>query len=327
MNKNILAIIGLCLSLVSLNAAPSTGLPGSERIKARMAQAAASAASVTTPAENIGFRISPVRIVPQGSRSRTAALDNLFGDLESGRPLDIVTGLPTDGSQYTEVGNKVTWDAFAYSQEGEFLIPGESGWALNWVVDIFTKDGTDGISINETRFSLGSSDFQNVLGHTSQWWGNWYDLYARGYKAGINPNSPIVTGPGDQKVSLVRVIVWSRLFNGAGTMAGELEIQGFIESQRDPVTDRQTYGLKLEVDLLNGAHGERSVETNPVEATPVNPVLEITGNMVRLTAGNGSIYLESSPDLVNWTRATGFVAQGYELPVSGGQQFYRAVRQ
>lgn len=330
-NYTVSALIGL-LSLSALVAAPSTGLPGGER-KVTAASAArvstqAGPQEPSTPATNVGIRIKPIRIVPAGSTSRTAALDNLFGDLENGRPLDIVIGdLPATGSEYSEIGDKVPWTAFGYAGTGEFLLPGESGWTVEWLVEIYTLDGTDNISFNEARFSFTSSDLENVLGHTSQWWDNWYSLYARGYKAGMNPNSPVITGPGDQKVSIIRVVAWSRLFNGAGTPEGAAEIKTFVENHRDPNTDRNTYGLKLEVDLINGAHGERMVETNPVEVAPVYPVLEISGGMVRLVQGNGLIYLESSLDMKTWTRVSNFVAQGYEHPVSGEQQFYRAARQ
>lgn len=345
-----LAMVALIIgNLGNINAAaPQTG-PGSGSVALKRYSIGRMSVDIPT---NVGVRITPILIVPDGSPARTAGLDAIFGDFEAGRPfVELPFGMPpeTPGG-YTVITNTgmVEWHSFAYAQEGHFFagvvdpdgeFQNETGWVVNWFVELFSLDGSDSVALSDIRFSFTSNDLENSLGHTAQLWQKWYSLYARGYKQGMNMNSPIITGDGEQKAARVAVVMWSRLYNGAGTTPGAEEIRTWVGGF-------ENFTLLLEIDLVNGFHAEAMVQTNPPEVVPepegtpvLTPQILADGRLKITLSGvindeRGKYIIEVAGALDGeWTNLLDderFVAMGYThtFPPGEGQQelYFRAHR-
>lgn len=302
MNKILLAIIGLLLSVGNIFASPSTsGGSGTPVLQHRLTPLAVP--DLAPFGANI--KITPVVAVPSISPGFSGMLANLFGDIESGRPLErLPLGVaPTSPSGYSVIDRQVySAAAFATAETGAPMFAGklnpesplekERGYTAGWVLEMSSADGTDSVSLSMARFSFTSSDLENSLGYTSQLWEKFYSQYARGYKA----NGDVVTaGDGDILVKKVVLFAWSRLYNGGGTEAGLNEIFGFVNSFSN-------FTLTFEVFLPNGQSAMRMVETNP---QPGKLAISREGSRVTVTVIEGSRYiLQTSTDMINWTDDT-----------------------
>lgn len=298
--KNILlAIIGLFLSARTLSAAvPQTGKGSGTAISHGISR--------LDPPNLAPFgadlKITPVYAVPAISPGFPGMLDNLFGDIEAGRPLETLPMgvLPDSPSGYSVIEGHQVYGAaaFASADGGVPMFAGvlnpqppfnnERGYTVGWIIEISSADGTDSVSISMARYSFTSSDFLNSLGYNGQLWEKAYSLYARGYKAN---GDVLIVGGGDTLVKKVVLFGWSALYNGGGSQTGLNEIFNYVNGF-------DNFSLKLDVTLSNGQTSTRMVETHP---QPGKLAISREGNRVTVKVIQGSGFLQVSEDLVNWT--------------------------
>lgn len=318
MNKIITAIIGLFLTITAVNAAPQT-TKGSGQVPQLMRQAVPELAPF-----GANIKITPLMAVPSISPGFPAMLANLFGDIESGLPLEKLPldAVPTSPSGYSVIDRRVYGPAaFATAETGAPMFAGqlnpaapfdkERGYTAGWVLELSSTDGTDSVSLSMARFSFTSSDLENSLGYTSQLWEKFYSQYARGYKAN---GEVVAAGDGDILVKKVVLFAWSRLYNGGGTEAGLGEIFAYVKSF-------DNFTLTFEVFLPNGQSAMRMIETNP---QPGKLAITREGSRVKITVLEGRGQLQSSTDLVSWTdEATVDVGSVFEFDDPDELKFFR----